>query len=124
MNRTLSAAAVSLIALAVAACGGDSSPTPAPAPADRDGPTVIGQDIGFAEDTYRAEPGALDITYRNDGSIRHTLVIESVDGFKLDVTGNGDIDQGTVDLEPGKYTIYRDVPGHREAGMEATLEIG
>jgi uncharacterized cupredoxin-like copper-binding protein len=50
-------------------------------------------------------------------------VIEGVDGFKLDVPTNGDVDEGSVDLQSGEYTIYCDVPGHRNAGMEATLEV-
>jgi plastocyanin len=85
--------------------------------------TVVAEDIRFSESTFRAEAGSVAVTFRNDGSIEHTLVIEGVAGFKLDVPANGDVDEGTVDLQAGDYTLYCDVPGHRDSGMEATLEV-
>jgi uncharacterized cupredoxin-like copper-binding protein len=54
----------------------------------------------------------------------HTLAIEGVKGFKLEVPRPGDIDTGSVRLEPGSYTLFCDVPGHRQAGMEAPLTVG
>ena len=114
-----------VVGLGLAACGDDDSPNgAAPAPrGSNDGVTVVAEDISFSESTYRAEAGSVAIAYRNDGSIEHTLVIEGVDGFKLDVPANGDVDEGSVDLQTGEYTIYCDVPGHRDAGMEAILEV-
>lgn len=115
------------LALGGSACGSDSAGGGSPTsgvPADGEGVTVAAEDITFPESTYSAEPGPVDVTYRNDGSILHTLVIEGVEGFKLEVAAHGDVDEGTVDLEPGEYTMYCDVAGHREAGMEAVLEIG
>lgn len=55
--------------------------------------------------------------------MRRTLIIEDVDDFKLTVNSNGDVNPGSVDLEPGTYDMYCNVPGHRQAGTEATLEI-
>ena len=85
--------------------------------------TVVAEDGSLSASTYSAEPGTVDVTYRNDGNLEHTLVIEGVDGFRLDVPAPGDVDEGSVELQPGNYVIFCDVIGHREAGMEATLEV-
>jgi uncharacterized cupredoxin-like copper-binding protein len=37
------------------------------------------------------------------------------------VTSNGDTDEDTVELEPGDYQIYCDIPGHES--MKATLTV-
>jgi plastocyanin len=50
-------------------------------------------------------------------------VIEDVAGFKLDVPRKGAADEGTKALKAGSYVVYCDIPGHREAGMEATLRV-
>ena len=84
--------------------------------------TVVAEDVSLSASTYREKSGTIDVTYRNDGNLEHTLVIEGVDGFKLDVPAPGDVDEGSVELQPGNYVIFCDVVGHPEAGMEATLE--
>ena len=121
---------VASVALAVGfvACGSDDVPVSTPRSADTGAGngalTVTARDISVAPATFRAEPGPIHITYRNEGAIQHTLVIEGVDGFRLDVAAKGSVDHGTVDLAPGTYTMYCDVPGHRQAGMQATLSVG
>lgn len=116
------------VALALSACGGDDDTAAAPDALDGNGAgggelTVVAEDIAFPSETYQAEAGTVDVVYENEGSIEHTLVIEDVEDFKLTVSSNGDVDEGTVELDAGTYTIYCDVAGHREAGMEATLEV-
>jgi plastocyanin len=113
-------------AFAFAACSSDAETVSThPIGANADGELkVVGEDVDFDSDAYRASAGPIDIVYENEGSIVHTLVIDGVDDFKLTVNSRGDVDRGSVELEPGTYDMYCDVPGHRQAGMEATLEVG
>lgn len=93
-------------------------------PADDADVTVIAEDIDFPNKEFTASAGEITIGYVNDGSIRHTLVIEDVDAWEtLVVSSNGDAANGTVELEAGEYTLFCDVPGHRGAGMEGTLTV-
>ena len=39
-----------------------------------------------------------------------------------EVAGGG-VSEIEVDLQPGEYTFYCSVPGHREGGMEGTLTV-
>lgn len=68
-------------------------------------------------------PGAVTLNYVNEGALVHTLLIEGIGGFKLEVPSKGDTDSGNVALKPGRYTFYCDVPGHRPVGMEGTLVV-
>lgn len=134
-RRTMVLALVMIVALALVACGdsdSDDAATASSAPGtgpemsaspEDEGITVVATDLRFSGATFRATAGPVEVTYRNDGQVEHTLVIEEVDGFKLDVPKHGDVDKATVDLEPGSYTIFCDVPGHRDAGMQATLAV-
>jgi plastocyanin len=129
MRRSLALAALAILPLA--ACGGDdddASGTPgdnaedAPAPAEG-AVTVVAENIQLTEDGYSAAAGEVTIVYENEDSVRHTLVIDGVDegDFKLEVDGEGESDQGTVELEAGEFEIFCDVPGH--TAMRATLTI-
>ena len=123
MRRTTSIClGLTALATALVGCGdsddGDAGPTPT-----GDGPTlVVGalDQLRFDDDSYEVEAGDVNVVYRNEGSIAHTLLIEGIDGFKLSV---GDEDSGTVTLEPGSYLMYCDVAGHQSAGMEADLTV-
>lgn len=126
MQRSPLVAVAVLAALTLVACGDDDGGSDAAPAADdiADGVVVIARDIEFDKDTYQTEAGPTTFAYENEGSIVHTLLIEEVDGFELEVNANGDVDTGEVDLEAGEYVLYCDVPGHRAAGMEATLVVG
>jgi plastocyanin len=115
---------VAVLAVLLVGCGGDDdTSSPDGGEGSEDAVTVVAEDIGFAEDAYESGAGTVAFEYRNEGALLHTLVIEGIDDFELEVPGSGDEDAGTVELEAGSYTLFCDVAGHREAGMEATLEV-
>jgi plastocyanin len=106
-----------MAAVVLGACGDDGDE-----PGDAAGVTVVAEDtLSFDEGDYRAEAGETTITYEAGGSIHHTLLIEGVEGFELEVRATGDSETGTVELGPGSYELYCDVAGHE--GMRATLTV-
>ncbi len=130
---TLAGVAVALVlsagALIVAAGGttGGASPGPsdaAPA-ASSDAPATV----AFELDDLTVRPAAATIApggsieVVNAGAIPHDLVVLDRE------VGTPMLDSGEVvafdvdDLEPGVYTVICTVPGHRDAGMEATLTV-
>ena len=120
MRRTVAIAALS--ALALAACGGDDDDASgngegegAPAGAV----TVVAESVqGFDSDSYSAAAGEVTIVFENDDSIPHNVTIDGED-FRLADDG----ETGSIELAAGEYTLFCDVPGHRDAGMEATLTV-
>jgi plastocyanin len=128
-RKVIGALAPATVAALLVACGDDSSDA---SDDTRNGAdlTVEAHDIEFDRDAYRITAGPVAIEYVQEGALPHTLVIEApdggdVDGFGLEVGEGGDVDadSGTVDLPAGDYVIYCDVPGHRDAGMEADLQV-
>lgn len=80
-------------------------------------------EFSLSPENLRTTSGTVAIEFANAGAVVHTLLIEDVNGFKLETPARGDVDTGTVALKPGTYTLYCDVPGHRQAGMEAPLTV-
>jgi uncharacterized cupredoxin-like copper-binding protein len=122
MVRALCMTILSVGLLILPGCAGSDSPAAGPASAV-DTVTVVARDVSFPTHHYETIAGKVELDYRNDGAIAHNLQIEGVDGFELTVAAHGDTDAGTVTLQPGSYTIFCGVPGHRAAGMEATLQV-
>ncbi len=72
----------------------------------------------------KAPPGQLVIDSPNESSVPHDISLEGqgVDD-KGEVVQNGGVSTIDVSLQPGEYTFYCSVTGHREAGMEGTLTV-
>ena len=123
MKRVLSfSASVALLA----ACGGGG--TSAPAETVPAGALVVTAASGLRFDAKSYGPvpaGQVVFGYKNEDSVRHTLIIAKGDvkvpNFKLVVAQNGSVDSGPVKLDAGTYTLICDVPGH--SNMKATLTV-
>jgi plastocyanin len=108
-----------VLGLSAAACGGSDDGASGCTPVDADLAVGAQDSLTFDKDSYDTEAGCVEVTYTNEGSTAHNLLIEGVSGFKLSV---GDVDTGTVDLPAGNYELYCDVAGHR-ATMTADLSV-
>jgi plastocyanin len=145
MKKLMILLALALAATALAACGDDNGTTTtetgettgAAAEAEKEvggagegGSTVAFEadpegGLAYTTDEATAEAGEVTIDFNNPQSLAHDVAIEGPNGEqigKTEIITEGE-DSTTVELEPGEYTFYCTVPGHREAGMEGTLTV-
>lgn len=124
-------ASVAALAMALAACGGgtdDTTDAGSEAPvAEAGAATFVGDDTlkwTSAPDTAELVDGSLEVTIECAGAVPHNIVFEGVDDDAVlaECSGNDEA-TATLTVEPGTYSYYCSIPGHREAGMvgEVTL---
>ena len=105
------------LALAAGVLAGCSSPsaTPDTVPAGTDLEVHAVSGLRFDKTAYEVAAGESLVAYVNEDTIRHTLVVvqdgTTVSGFELQINKKGDIDSGSVTLEPGTYELICTVPG-------------
>lgn len=126
--RGIAALSVAVLSLTVVgtACGnGGGGGSSYKEPKGRAQTTLDIKGGNFFFDPENAEaPAGIDTIKMDSESGLHTLVFDNgkLPGFKLEAS-SGESDQLKANLRPGRYTIYCDVPGHREAGMEGTITV-
>jgi plastocyanin len=142
MRRASALMAVAALAvLGLAACGGgddDNETTAAAQPTTTaaagggggggstvDISTPSGSDLAFNQKDVSAKAGSVTIDFDNMQSLQHDVKVEDSSGQELGGTDlvSSATATATVDLQPGSYTFFCSVPGHREAGMEGTLTV-
>jgi plastocyanin len=121
------------LVLALSACGGgssSSSTTPATTGGGGGGggSTVkISADpsgaLKYEQTDVSATAGSITIDFTNMSSLPHDVTIEGngASGATDQITDS--TTSTTVDLQPGTYTFFCSVDGHRAAGMEGTLTV-
>lgn len=131
------AIALAVLGFAAAGCGGgneaappaETPPAATPPAATEAGTTTLelaadsSGALKFDKTSLEAPVGEVSIVLTNDSSVPHNV---SIEGNGVDVEGEtftGGTKTTTATLEPGTYTFYCSVPGHREAGMEGTLTV-
>jgi len=77
--------------------------------------------LKFQASEFTTKVGINKIDYIDKGGT-HTLVFEEPElaGFQLNVPPD---DSGKVELKKGDYVVFCTIPGHRAAGMEATIKV-
>jgi plastocyanin len=71
-----------------------------------------------------ARAGTVTITFTNTSPLEHNVTIaEGTKVLGATPTFVGGSKTLTLTLKAGKYTFYCSVPGHRQAGMEGTLNV-
>lgn len=78
--------------------------------------------LHFQAKEFSVPAGIIDVKYNDQGGT-HTLVFDKPDLSYFQLAVPGGPTQGKVALTPGSYTIYCTIPGHRAAGMEATVTV-
>jgi uncharacterized cupredoxin-like copper-binding protein len=138
MIRILLAMTFGLAALTLAACGNDDTLDTV-----TDVSITATDGLRFEPDEFAVPAGQeVTVTFASEPGVEHDLIIEGVGTAGDEGHGDGDdhaMDDDdlhvahanagetvtatfTVD-EAGTYQVYCSVPGHRQAGMEATLTV-
>jgi uncharacterized cupredoxin-like copper-binding protein len=126
MRRTsLITASVALAALGLSACNGDDAGDAGEATTNIE---VLGTDsLDFEPDAFTVPAGQeVTVELTSEAGVEHDFVIEDLDGEDVEVVhaDPGETATGTFTIDdPGTYTFFCDVPGHRQAGMEGPLEV-
>lgn len=124
--RILALIISAVLALSLSACGGgNGSAAPDTTGPDSATLSVTGTDaLTFEPDQLSTSSGKTTIELTAEGDVKHTFVVEGINSDEpLVEAAAGETTTGTLTLEPGSYTFYCNVPGHRAAGMEGSLEV-
>ena len=85
--------------------------------------TWVAVDIAYESAPSSIPSGGTTVTIDNRGAAVHNVVIAGFNGDEPVVEAQGgQTDQAELDLEPGTYTYYCSVPGHRSS-MEGELTV-
>lgn len=76
---------------------------------------------GFTPSSLEASAGTVTIDFANPDSIPHDFTIDEMGVNEL--VNAGDASTFSFDADPGTFTFYCSIPGHREAGMEGELTV-
>jgi plastocyanin len=140
MRKALVLLAVIVASLGAVACGGDddeedtgAATTPATTDAGAGGGGGGGQTLTVTADEggslewaptqLNATAGSVTIELDNPSSTPHNVEVEGGGVEEVSDTITESTASVTVDLQPGEYIYYCNVPGHQDAGMEGTLTV-
>jgi plastocyanin len=89
--------------------------------ASGDAVTIEAIDIDYVGAPESVPAGDVTFALNNTGNLEHNIVIEELGDELVVEAQGGETAEGTVTLEPGTYTLYCSIPGHRST-MEEVVE--
>ncbi len=128
VEQSTGAAAAAPAATAPAATTGTPAPASSPSPGKATSRLALAANptglLAYNTKQLSAKAGTVTITMANMAPLEHDVAV--AEGSK--VLGQTPVFKGgtmtlTLKLKPGKYVFYCTVPGHRQAGMEGTLNV-
>lgn len=112
-----------LTGLALAGCGGDDDGGGGEAAGGLTLTADPGGELSWTPGELTARAGSVSIELVNDSPTPHAVEVEGNGVEEESETITDGTTTLSTDLEPGTYTFYCPVDGHREAGMEGTLTV-
>jgi plastocyanin len=87
---------------------------------------LVAQEFLLSPKNVVAQPGDITFIVKNEGEIEHNLVVGLPGGkalAQIAIIEPGETMRVKASLPAGTYRLYCSLPGHREAGMVATLRV-
>ena len=87
---------------------------------------VTADEWSLVSSRQRIAAGKLEIQLYNRGEDGHDLAARRVGAertFRIAETRPGQLGEAAWRLKPGRYRLWCDLPGHRAAGMRASLRV-
>lgn len=80
------------------------------------------EDFMFAPSPIVVDQGSV-LTLHNDGYNTHNFHVEDQSIESADVAPGDEVEVDLSSLAPGEYVVFCSIAGHRDSGMESTLEV-
>lgn len=106
--------------------GDEPEQTPSPGDGETDGVELDVSAEGFAFDPEALEAQQdepVTIVLRNEDEIAHNITIPELDLRSETIPEGESVEVTFTPDDSGEFTFFCRVPGHRDAGMEGTLEV-
>jgi uncharacterized cupredoxin-like copper-binding protein len=87
---------------------------------------LVAEEFRFTPNDLTIQTGDIAFAVTNRGEIEHNLAVDDPGGarvIQIAIIEPGETKSIVVSLPAGSYVIYCTLPGHREAGMVATLRV-
>ncbi len=87
--------------------------------------SAAAEGIAYDQEAVDAAAGTVTVNFDNPAATPHDVAVEDESGSQIGKTDviSESTASTTVDLQPGNYTFFCTVDGHREQGMEGTITV-